>query len=213
VGIGRAPQQCDGAERRYRRGRADGDSARVRSRGGGFTTAGERRASSIGLACAARSSRSDSAVSGSRSRSPAAGGSPWACSRGDDRPPGRTRRERACARQAEQHRDDALERASGAERARDEADAPGREAEARATTAEREVTRAAKDAERSDTLAQEADQRATSAEQRRPGRPLSAPTESRSAPARSARRSSVSSATSAPQDRPPSNAAKRRQRG
>ena len=38
------------------------------SRAGGFAAAGERRASSIGLACVARSSRSDSAVSGSRSR-------------------------------------------------------------------------------------------------------------------------------------------------
>ena len=52
----------------HRRGRRDRDGARVRSGAGGFTAAGERRASSVGLACAARSSRSDSAVSGSRSR-------------------------------------------------------------------------------------------------------------------------------------------------
>ena len=51
----------------YRRGRAERDGGRVGVRGDGLAVGGERRASVIGRACEACSSRSDSAVCGSRS--------------------------------------------------------------------------------------------------------------------------------------------------
>ena len=55
----------------YRRGRAERDGGRVGVRGDGLAVGGERRASVIGRACEACSSRSDSAVWGSRSVSAA----------------------------------------------------------------------------------------------------------------------------------------------